>query len=100
VEAAARDGADLGYSVIVLADCCETVNDEMQRFAIDVILALIAQVSDTSEFEAALKIAQAETTSFGIASTKRRMRSPPGLQESTADDRPGLPDDERHIPLC
>ena len=57
VEAAARDGADLGYSVIVLADSCETVNDEMQRFALDVIFPLIAQVSDTSEFEAALKVA-------------------------------------------
>jgi nicotinamidase-related amidase len=56
VEAAARDGADLGYSVVVLADCCETVNDEMQRFALDVIFPLIAQVSDTSEFEAALKV--------------------------------------------
>jgi nicotinamidase-related amidase len=55
VEAAARDGADLGYGVIVLADCCETVNDEMQRFALEVIFPLIARVSDVDEFEGALK---------------------------------------------
>ncbi|MDQ2913923.1 MAG: cysteine hydrolase [Chloroflexota bacterium] len=57
VEAAARDGADLGYGVIVLADCCETINDEMQRFALEVIFPLIALVSDANEFAAALKSA-------------------------------------------
>ena len=57
VEAAARDGADLGYGVIVLADCCETISDEMQRFALEVIFPLVAQVSDADEFAAALKIA-------------------------------------------
>lgn len=57
VEAAARDGSDLGYGVIVLADCCETLNDEMQRFALEAIFPLIARVSDADEFAAALKLA-------------------------------------------
>jgi len=44
------------YGVIVLADCSETVNDEMQRFALEVAFPLIARVSDAEEFAAGLKI--------------------------------------------
>lgn len=55
VEGTAREAADLGYEVIVLADACETVSDEWQQFALQIISMLGAVIS-VGEFVDALGI--------------------------------------------
>lgn len=40
----ARDASDRGFRVIVLADCCESVNDEVHVFAITQTLPAIGEV--------------------------------------------------------
>jgi nicotinamidase-related amidase len=49
-EGTARDAYDRGYRVIVLADCCESVTDEMHQFSITQILPAIGQVVTAAEF--------------------------------------------------
>jgi hypothetical protein len=46
----ARDASDRGYRVIVLADCCESVTDEMHQFAITQILPAIGEVVTGRDF--------------------------------------------------
>lgn len=41
VEGTARDASDRGYRVIVLEDCCETVSESWQAFAMTQILPLL-----------------------------------------------------------
>lgn len=54
-EGTARDASDRGYRVIVLADCCESVTDEMHLFAITQILPAIGQVVTAADFRQAVK---------------------------------------------
>ena len=49
VEGTAREAADLGYAVVVLADASETLNDEWQRFSLE-ILATLGSVVSVEEF--------------------------------------------------
>ena len=49
-EGTARDGSDRGYRVIVLTDCCESVNDEMHQFSIAQILPFVGEVAGASDF--------------------------------------------------
>jgi nicotinamidase-related amidase len=49
-EGTARDASDRGYRVIVLADCCESVTDEMHQFAITQILPAIGEVVTAADF--------------------------------------------------
>jgi len=49
-EGTARDASDRGYRVIVLADCCESVTDEMHQFSITQILPAMAEVVDGADF--------------------------------------------------
>ena len=51
-EGTARDASDRGYRVIVLADCCESVTDEMHQFAITQILPAIGEVVSAADFKA------------------------------------------------
>ncbi|MDQ2967646.1 MAG: cysteine hydrolase [Actinomycetota bacterium] len=53
VEGTAREAADLGYRVVVLSDACETVNDEWQRFSLE-IMSLLGKVISVDEFVADL----------------------------------------------
>jgi len=49
VEATARHAADEGYRVIVLEDCCSSMNQAMHDFSIDNILSNIAVISSSGE---------------------------------------------------
>ena len=49
-EGTARDASDRGYRVIVLADCCESVTDEMHQFSITQILPGMAEVVAAADF--------------------------------------------------
>jgi nicotinamidase-related amidase len=49
-EGTARDASDRGYRVIVLADCCESVTEEMHQFSITQILPAMAEVVDGADF--------------------------------------------------
>jgi hypothetical protein len=53
-EGTARDASDRGYRVIVLADCCESVTDEMHQFAIPAI-GEVVNAADFRESIAALQ---------------------------------------------
>jgi ureidoacrylate peracid hydrolase len=55
VEATARHGNDAGYEVVVLSDCCASVNEEMHKFSLKYILPHIATISNSSEFIKALR---------------------------------------------
>ncbi len=55
VESTTRYGAELGYDVTVLADCCQGFSDELHDFAIANTLPYYATVSDSSAFLAALQ---------------------------------------------
>jgi nicotinamidase-related amidase len=50
-EGTARDASDRDYRVIVLADCCESVTDEMHQFAITQILPAIGEVVTAADFQ-------------------------------------------------
>jgi len=54
VEATARHAADLGYHVIVVADCCASNNEQNHEFAMTRILPTIATVAGLDEVLAAL----------------------------------------------
>jgi nicotinamidase-related amidase len=62
VEGTARDAVDRGYSVIVLADCCATFAEEMQRFALEVTLPLLGTVTTAEEFASAVAGVAAQLT--------------------------------------
>jgi len=49
-EGTARDASDRGYRAILLADCCESVTDEMHQFAITQILPAIGEVVTAADF--------------------------------------------------
>jgi biuret amidohydrolase len=46
VEGTVREAADLGYRVVVLADACETLNDDWQRFSLQIMSILGTVISD------------------------------------------------------
>jgi nicotinamidase-related amidase len=50
-EGTARDASDRGYRVVVLADCCESVTDEMHTFSITQILPVIGEVVTAADFK-------------------------------------------------
>jgi nicotinamidase-related amidase len=54
VEGTARHGSDLGYRVVVLADCTCSISDDWQAFSIGQILPVIGEVSTAAEFAQAL----------------------------------------------
>jgi nicotinamidase-related amidase len=54
VEATTRDAADLGYSLVVLQDCCGSFNEELHSFSVQNIIGALATVTTANEFAAAL----------------------------------------------
>ncbi len=54
VEATARHGADMGYHVVVVRDCCASNDEENHRFSMERILPTIADVAGLDELVAAL----------------------------------------------
>ena len=54
VEGTARDAVDRGYRVVVLADCCAAQTDAMHRFAVEVVLPLLGEVTTADELIDAL----------------------------------------------
>jgi len=59
VESTTRYGAELGYDITVLADCCQGFSDELHDFAIANTLPYYATISQSEEFLAALALAAA-----------------------------------------
>jgi nicotinamidase-related amidase len=57
VESTTRYGAELGYDVTVLADCCQGFSDELHDFAIANTLPYYATVSDSASYIALLEAA-------------------------------------------
>ncbi len=55
VESAARDGADLGYSCIVVEDACGSLLEEMHLASIRVMRNVYAHIRTTSEVQAAIE---------------------------------------------
>ena len=55
VEEAARYGAQLGYDITTVEDCCTSFTDEMHEFSIKNILPQFGAVSKSSDIIAALK---------------------------------------------
>jgi ureidoacrylate peracid hydrolase len=55
VESTTRYGAELGYDVTVLADCCQGFTDELHAFAIEKTLPYYATIAQSSDFIAALQ---------------------------------------------
>ena len=55
VEATARHGADMGYQVIVVRDCCASNSEENHRFSMERILPTIATVAGLEDVLAALR---------------------------------------------
>lgn len=49
-EGTARDASDRGYRVIVLTDCCESIDDEMHQFSITRILPFVGEVATAADF--------------------------------------------------
>ena len=54
VESTTRYGAELGYDVTVLADCCQGFSDELHDFAIKNTLPYYASIAKSTDFIAAL----------------------------------------------
>ena len=54
VESTTRYGAELGYDVTILADCCQGFSDELHDFAIEQTLPYYATISGSSDFVASL----------------------------------------------
>ena len=55
VEATARHGADMGYQVIVVRECCASNNEENHHFSLERILPTIATVAGLEDVLAALR---------------------------------------------
>jgi nicotinamidase-related amidase len=49
VEATARHAADDDYRVVIIEDCCSSMNQSMHDFSIENILSNIAQISSSDE---------------------------------------------------
>ncbi len=60
VEATARHGADMGYSVIVVRDCCASNDADNHRFSMERILPTIATVASLDDVLAALAVTSKE----------------------------------------
>ena len=54
VESTTRYGAELGYDVTVLEDCCQGFSDELHDFAIKQTLPYYASIATSADFIAAL----------------------------------------------
>ena len=54
VESTTRYGAELGYDVTVLADCCQGFSDELHDFAISKTLPYYATIAQSADFIASL----------------------------------------------
>jgi nicotinamidase-related amidase len=57
VESTARNGAELGFDVTVLADCCQGFSDELHDFAIEKTLPYYATIVGSAEFLESLEVA-------------------------------------------
>jgi nicotinamidase-related amidase len=55
VESTARDGANRGYFIYVLKDCCNTMNNEMHNWTLTNILPSLGVVLDSETYIAALQ---------------------------------------------
>jgi nicotinamidase-related amidase len=55
VESTARDGANRGYFIYVLKDCCNTMNNEMHNWTLKNILPSLGVVLDSETYIAALQ---------------------------------------------
>ncbi len=62
VESTARYGAELGYRISVLADCCQGFSDELHDFAIHNTLPYYGSVVSSADFIATLSEAAATTS--------------------------------------
>ena len=62
VESTTRYGAELGYDVTVLEDCCQGFSDELHDFAIEKTLPYYATIMKSADFVAALAAAPAPTS--------------------------------------
>jgi gluconolactonase len=54
IEGTTRDAADLGYTLVVLEDCCASFSEEMHRFSVQNILGALATLTTAEAFAAAL----------------------------------------------
>jgi nicotinamidase-related amidase len=54
VESTTRYGAELGYDITVLEDCCQGFSDELHDFAIEKTLPYYASIMSSADFIAAL----------------------------------------------
>jgi nicotinamidase-related amidase len=55
VESTARDGANRGYFIYTLKDCCNSLNDEMHNWTLTNILPVLGVVLDSKAYIAALQ---------------------------------------------
>ena len=55
VEGTAREAADLGYGVVVLSDASETLNDEWQRFSLE-MMSMVGIVMTVDQFVTACAV--------------------------------------------
>lgn len=55
VESTARDGANRGYSIYILKDCCNSLNDEMHNWTLTNILPVLGTVLDSNAYIKALQ---------------------------------------------
>jgi nicotinamidase-related amidase len=55
VEGTARDGANRGYFIYVLKDCCNSLNDEMHNWTLTHILPILGIVLDSNAYIEALQ---------------------------------------------
>ena len=61
VESTTRYGAELGYDMHVLEDCCQAFSDELHAFAIEQTLPFYATIMQSSDFLAALGATEPST---------------------------------------
>lgn len=54
VESTAREGSDLGYEVVVVRDCCNSVSQEMHEAALSTALPMLATIAESAEVVALL----------------------------------------------
>jgi nicotinamidase-related amidase len=58
VESTTRYGAELGYDVTVLEDCCQGFSDELHDFAVAQTLPYYATLATSSDFVSTFKLAE------------------------------------------
>jgi nicotinamidase-related amidase len=54
VEGTAREASDRGYNVIIVGDCCASVNQEAHDASLSVALPFLSTISNSEEVIAAL----------------------------------------------